>query len=500
VSLPDLAGASTAAQQQLRDAYAALTTKIEERGVSDADLGSAYGDMGKLLMAAEYRDAAEPCLVNAERLLPSEFRWPYYLGHLYNAKGEGAKAAASFEHALRLNQADATALVSLGDEYLDLGRADDAARLFARAKSLDPQSATARFGLGRAALAREDYARAVEELEEALSLDPKAGVIHYPLAMAYRAMSRIDKAEAHLRQQGTRPVQARDALMEQLDALVHSAAAFEVRGVRALDEARWMEAAEDFRKAVELSPDDPRLRQKLGTALSLGGDTAGAVREFIDITQRWPTFANAQYSLGVLLMSAGRSRDAIEHLSVAVKGNPTYVQARLQLAEALRASGAFERSLLHYEEAAVLDPRIPEVQFGYAMALAGLKRFVEARACLERAMQLYPDQPGFAEAMVRLLAAAPDDHVRDGAAAMAITQRLLTDQQPSVAVVETVAMAFAEVGKYAEAVKWERKAMSAVQQAGRSDLLPYLAYRLSLYERGQPCRAPWGDEIAVLTL
>jgi 16S rRNA U1498 N3-methylase RsmE len=69
-----------------------------------------------------------------------------------------------------------------------------------------------------------------------------------------------------------------------------------------------------------------------------------------------------------------------------------------------------------------------------------------------------------------------------------------------VAVVETVAMAFAEVGQYAEAVKWQRKAMAAVQQAGRADLLPRIAHLLSLYEQGKPCRTHWGDEITVLTL
>jgi hypothetical protein len=115
-------------------------------------------------------------------------------------------------------------------------------------------------------------------------------------------------------------------------------------------------------------------------------------------------------------------------------------------------------------------------------------------------MNVYPDQPGFAEAMARLLAAAPDDRVRDGQRALTIMQGLLGRRQPSVALAETTAMALAETGQYVEAAKLQRDAMGAVRQAGRVDLLQRMAKRLNLYEHGKPCRAPWGDEIAVLTL
>ena len=56
VSLPDVSKLDAPVQQQLRDGYAALTAKTGNPAISDVDLGFAYGEMGKLLMAAEYRD------------------------------------------------------------------------------------------------------------------------------------------------------------------------------------------------------------------------------------------------------------------------------------------------------------------------------------------------------------------------------------------------------------------------------------------------------------
>ena len=50
------------------------------------------------------------------------------------------------------------------------------------------------------------------------------------------------------------------------------------------------------------------------------------------------------------------------------------------------------------------------------MALVRLRRFQEARDRLADGVKTYPDQPGFAHALARLLAAAPDARVRDGRA------------------------------------------------------------------------------------
>ena len=164
VSLPDVSAAGASVQQQLREGYASLRAKMQDRGTTDVDLGTAYGEMGKLLMAAEYRDAAEPCLLNAEVLVPYEVRWPYYLGHLYKIEGDGPKSAASFARALQARPDDVMTLVSLGDAYLDQGRIAEAEQLFTKALSVQSDSAPASFGLGRAALANRKYARAVSQL------------------------------------------------------------------------------------------------------------------------------------------------------------------------------------------------------------------------------------------------------------------------------------------------------------------------------------------------
>jgi tetratricopeptide (TPR) repeat protein len=225
VALPNLSRSDPSVQKQLREGYAALTAKMADPNATDVELGFAYGDMGKLLLAAEFRDAAEPNFLNAQTLTPNEVRWPYYLGHLYKVKGDSSRASASFERALQLQPDDLATLVWLGNIYLDQGRFPEAQPLFERAFAIQPRSPAVLFGMGRAALARQEYAKTVEYLEQVLSLDPNAIVVHYPLAMAYRGLGDIQKAEAHLQARGPGEVRPPDPLMKQIETLLESAVA-----------------------------------------------------------------------------------------------------------------------------------------------------------------------------------------------------------------------------------------------------------------------------------
>ena len=79
VSLPDLSATTKGAATQLRERSSLLRHRIDDPATTRVNLANGYGEMGKLLMAAEYRDSAEPCFFNAQALAPDEMRWPYSL-------------------------------------------------------------------------------------------------------------------------------------------------------------------------------------------------------------------------------------------------------------------------------------------------------------------------------------------------------------------------------------------------------------------------------------
>jgi Tfp pilus assembly protein PilF len=307
--------------------------------------------------------------------------------------------------------------------------------------------------------------------------------------VAYRGLGALDKADAHFGQRGQIDPAMPDPLMAALNESLHSAMGYERLGIEALDRKEWDVAAAYFRKGVELAPDRATVRHRLGTALFLKGDARGALEQFEEAVRLSPEFAKARYSLGVLMMELGRQQDALEQLSTAVRSDPGYIEARLRLAEVLRRSGRTAASLSEYEEAIEIDPRAAEARFGMAVALIRLQRYREARDRLRDGIRIHPAQPEFSRALARLLACAPDDGVRDGREAIALTQQLL-EQRQTLDLGETMAMALAELGRFDQAASFQREVMAAAQKGGHQELLKHLARNLELYERRQPCRTP----------
>jgi tetratricopeptide (TPR) repeat protein len=346
--------------------------------------------------------------------------------------------------------------------------------------------------VGRAALARKDHTRAVKYLEEALALDSRETAAHYPLAMAYRALGAAGKADVHLRQKGDLQILPTDPLMKELDELLQGAKAYDLRGGRALEAGDFAAAAAYFRKGLELAPANPSLGLRLGTTLYQMGDARAALEQFERVVRMSPEFSKAHYSIGVLMEASGRHQEAIDRFSAAVKYEPVYVQARVGLAGALRRSGRLTESLAEYEEALKIDPSVSDASLGYAMALVGLQRYQSARDLLDESIRAFPDQLAFAHALARLLAAAPDNEVRDGRRAMRMVQELLKKEQ-SVELGETLAMTLAELGQYEQAAAVQRDVIAATERAGRGNVARRMAENLSLYVRREPCRTPWRD-------
>lgn len=503
VDLPDLSRLDDSVQRQARERHAAVTLKRADPQTPPAELGAAYGELGMLMHAAEYYDVAEPAYLNAELLQPADMRWPYYLGHLYTSEGESGKAIDAFNRVIALRPDDVPALVRLGRLHLEEGEPDRAEPLFTRAASGRTRLLAPVAGLGQTALARGDYARAARLLEEALTIDPRATSLHSPLALAYRGLGDQARAEAHIAQWRNTELPMADPLADALSVSLDSGLSYEIQGVAALDARDFSRAAELFRKGVALTPGTSplgrSLRHKLGTALALGGDVAGAVQQFEDVARFAPpgtrdeSAAKAHYSLGILNAGAGSLDEAIRHLTASLRYNPDYVEARVALGDALRRGGQVETSLGHYADAVRVSPSATDARFGYAMALVRLRRYVEARDWLSESVRIQPDRPELVHALARLLAAAPDPRARDGQRALGLVQDLFAVHK-TVDVGETLAMALAELGQFGEAAALQREVMEAARQGGTARDIQRMTANLRLYEQRQPCRAPWPDD------
>ena len=286
-----------------------------------------------------------------------------------------------------------------------------------------------------------------------------------------------------------------------------------------------------WRAQLAADEDSWEAHNNLGGFLVEQGQSDQALPHFRRAVEIQPGYARAQYNLGAALREKGQVDEAIVHLQRAVDIQPDYVDAHNGLARALAQKGELAGAMEHLEASLVIDPAQAEAHNNLANVLWQGGRLREAAAEYEKALALHPDyaaahfnlggvlrqvgdvrgalahyrsavafRPDFAPALDSLawvLATSPDASLRDGAEAVGLAARaeqLSGGRNPRFAA--TLAAAYAEVGRFPDAVATAAQALRLATTQGRAELAERLRSELALYESGTPYRDASGSEPA----
>ncbi len=231
----------------------------------------------------------------------------------------------------------------------------------------------------------------------------------------------------------------------------------------------------------------------------------------------------AHINLGTAIEALGRREEALQHYQEGIRIKPKSPQGYNNLANVLDDLGRFDEAVAAYEHALKLRPNVALVHNNLGVTLARQRRYEEARTNFQRSIELKPRDaqgyylmgtlhlrmgdarsaiPAFQAALAcnpnhfkslvylaRVLAANEDAAVRNGAEAAALAERAM-DLSGGVlpAVLDTLAMAYAEVGRFDDAVKSEQTAAELLKTSKDSIAISEAAQRLALYQARRPFR------------
>ena len=162
-------------------------------------------------------------------------------------------------------------------------------------------------------------------------------------------------------------------------------------GILLYNQARYEEALDIARIAVEQRPDHSKAHAYLGAilnALSRFEEAEPHLRRAIALN---PQEKNAHFNLGNTLCEQGRYAEALEVARVAVEQRPDFAEARTTLGIALTALGHFEEAEVHLRRAIALNPRTQNVHFNLGMILYYQDRYEEALDATYVAVEQRPD-------------------------------------------------------------------------------------------------------------
>lgn len=385
VAEPSLTMLETSVQGQLRQEREELEEVLRDPGTERQTLGAAFGRMGQLYLVYDVVEAAEPCLINASRLLPEDFRWPHYLGSLYVRAGDLERASSEYQRAVDLGPRYVAAKLRLGQVQFQLGDLEAAEVSFRAALALAPASPGAFQGLGRIAQDRQQYDLAIGHFQKALELQPEAASIHHELAMAYRQQGDAELAREHLSRYEDKSLQLTDPVMAVLQTLVQGPEAHFKRGVDALREGDFTTAIQEFESTIELSPEDAAAHYYLALAELRAWRTElqpeqleRGLAELRRALELRPEYRDAHYVLGSMMGQLQELDQAVHHFAEAHRIDPDYLDAHLEWAIALGKTGDVDRALSETQAVVTVDPTFARAQVARATLLIAQDRFGEA--------------------------------------------------------------------------------------------------------------------------
>lgn len=525
IPLPVIERLEPAVQSQLRSAR----QRVEDAAAEPSDRDprdAALGRLCLLYLRYELLDAAVPCLDQMRALRPSDFQWPYYQAVLFSQRAEIEAARKSLESARELRPNDVPSLLRLGNLHLLGVELELAQEAFEAALLREPRSSAAHFGLGRTAAARGQAQEAIEHFRVALDGQPSGSIVHHHLGMAYRAIGDLDRARQELAKNRQQAIAFSDPLLRRLDTLSVSREGIFVRGVEASRQGQPRQAIEAFREVLELEPDDAEAHFNLAQAQIAVGDLEEAETHLREALQSWPGFFDAHFNLAVLLGRLGREQEAAQHLEKAVGIDPDHLPTRVLWARQLAQQGRSLRAVEELEAVLRIDPAEREANLALADLQDRLGNFTEAaarfgalvalspedarahlgrarnlilagfyrraRAALESSTESLPGDRALRHLLARFLATCPDPELRDGERALDLAQKVIDDRL-TVDHADTLAMALAELGRFEEAVQWQRRVLRQ-EEAATGTASAQRQHRLDLYELGRAARAPWLDD------
>jgi len=192
-------------------------------------------------------------------------------------------------------------------------------------------------------------------------------------------------------------------------------------------------------------------------------------------------------NLGCALVEAGRYKEATDYLEQALKGHPGSAEAQVSWGVALGMQGRNEEAVNHYHRAIELNPQLERPHYLLAGSLLAQGERSKAAREYEIALQINPDSSEAANDFAWILATAPDPALRNGPRAVALGEtacRLTKYSDPLF--IGTLAAAYAEAGRFEDAVKAAKKAEATAQAGGDKNLAARNGELRSLYEKRQP--------------
>lgn len=260
-------------------------------------------------------------------------------------------------------------------------------------------------------------------------------------------------------------------------------AAFSVVTLRQL--TVWKDSERLFAHTVAVTRDNSVARVNLGVALEEKGRTNEALVQYQEALRIDPNRPAVHNNIANVLSTMGQREQALTHYQEALRLQPGAPLAHLNLATLLIEMGRHDEGMRQYAETAQLAPDDPRAPYLMGKERAKRNQGAEAIAHLREALRRNGSDVRALVLLARILASDENATIRDGREAVRLAERanqLSGGEQPVV--LDALAMAYAEAGRFEEAQRMAQRAIEILPVASHRNKKT-LAWSLFLLHKEQ---------------
>jgi len=452
----------------------------------------AWFTLGKTYHGLEILPAATACYENGLALRSDEPQVHYLLGLALQELARPEEAIHHFQSTLRSQPDYVPNLLSMAEYYFRATNYPESVALFKKVLSLQPNHAVALAGMASLALEQQNYQQALDWAQKGRALFPEVSRFHYLAAMASRGMNNLEQAETffQLSQDSPKSLPMEDPYYQPVldiatraKGLLEQGSAAEANGFFDRAEAFYKEAAAWQPQLTEPLYQIARLKHRLG-------QNEDAIQILEPLLQAHPDQALIWQLAGQVNDALGqieRAKLAYQELVKLGLDTPGYV---LEAGDFLRRHQNFVEALNLYQQASERHPTQMQVRMGQILMLIHQDRTGQALSELEHLLKQPRVPPPFYLLLARLLATHPDAKLRDGKRAFSMVEGLV-ELGVNIDLLETGAMALAEMDDFPKAIDWQNAAIQLSSKSLDRKATSRLTDRLNLYRKGQKIRKPF---------
>jgi len=199
----------------------------------------------------------------------------------------------------------------------------------------------------------------------------------------------------------------------------------------------------------------------------------------------------AENNLGIVFLGQGKLDEAISLLQSAVDLRPDNSPAHENLAKALLQKGQVTDALIHYRKLLELEPNNIEVHNIVGTVLIQQRQVKEGVEEWQKVLAIQPDNGNAMSNLAWIFATSPDQSLRDGPKAVELAEQALRFSAGRIPILfRTLAAAYAESGRFAEAIQTAQRGIELANSQGNLGLATELQGNIALYQERQPLRDP----------